>query len=251
MSRLGLAQQIAGAADLQVTHGNPVARPELRGLADGLEPLVGVLAEHAVHRVEQVGVGPSPGPAHPAPDLVQLTEAQPVGPVHHQGVDGGHVDARLDDGRAHQHVVPVVGEVEHDPLERALVHLAVGDRHPGLGDHAAHPRRGMLDVGHPIVDVEDLPLPQQLASDGLGHGPVGMLPDVGEDRLAIGGRGVQQRHVAYAGQAHLQRPRHRRSGEREHVHVGPHRLDGLLVADSESLLLIDDQQPQALEAHIG
>ena len=60
VARLGLAEQVAGAADLEVAHGDPVAGPELGGFADGLEPLVGVLAEHAVGRVEQVGVGPAP-----------------------------------------------------------------------------------------------------------------------------------------------------------------------------------------------
>ncbi len=107
--------------------------PELGVLADRPQPLVGLLGQDLVGREQQIGVGPLAGPAHPAPQLVELAQAEAVGPVDDQGVDGRHVDARLDDRRADQHVVAAFPEVEDDPLERPFVHLAVGDRHPGLG----------------------------------------------------------------------------------------------------------------------
>ena len=59
------------------------------------------------------------------------------------------------------------------------------------------------------------------------------------------GGGVEQRQVADAGEAHLQRAGDGRGREREHVHVGPQRLDGLLVADAEALLLVHHQQAYA------
>ena len=83
---------------------------------------------------------------------------------------------------------------------------------------------------HPVVHEEDLALAQQLAADGLGDGPVVVLADVGEDRLALGRRRVEQREVADAGEAHLERARDRRGREREHVDVGLELLDLLLVA---------------------
>jgi hypothetical protein len=131
------------------------------------KPFIGLLGEHPVDRMEEVGIGPLAGSAHPAPQLVELAQSQPIGAVHHQRVDRGHVDPRLDDGGAHQHVVAPLPEVEHDLLERALVHLAVGHGHPRLGGHGVDALGHRVDVLDPVVHVEDLALPQQLAPDGL------------------------------------------------------------------------------------
>ena len=139
VARLVGAEQVARAADLEVAHGDLESGSELGVLADRPQPLVGLLAEHPVGRMEEVRVGALPAATHPAPDLVQLPEAQQVGPVDDEGVDRRHVDAGLDDGRAHQHVVAALPEVEHHRLEAALVHLPVRDGHPRLGDQAAAP----------------------------------------------------------------------------------------------------------------
>ena len=74
----------------------------------------------------------------------------------------------------------------------ALVHLAVGDGHPGLGHELADLGRHLVDVLHPVVHEEDLALAEQLAADGLGDGPLVVLADVGEDRLAVDRRGVEE-----------------------------------------------------------
>src|SRR5207245_4501726 len=47
-----------------------------------------------------------------------------------------------------------------------------------------------------------------------------------------------------------QRPRDRRRGQRQDVHRLLDRLDRLLVADAEALLLVDDEEPQVAEAHV-
>ena len=60
------AEEVAGAPDLEVTHGDLEAGAEVGELAERLEPFVGLLRQHPVLGVEQVGVGPLPGPAHPA-----------------------------------------------------------------------------------------------------------------------------------------------------------------------------------------
>ena len=120
---------------------------------------------------------------------MELAEAETVGPVDDEGVDRRHVDARLDDRRADQHVVGPCPEVEHDLFEGALVHLAVGDGDPGIGDERAQVAGDVLDVVHPVVDVEDLALAQQLAPDRLGDGALVVLAHVGEDRLALRRRG--------------------------------------------------------------
>ncbi len=97
---------------------------------------------------------------------------------------------------------------------------------------------------------EHLALAEQLAADRLGDGTVVVLADVGEDRLAISGRRVQQRQVADAGEAHLERAWDRRRGERQHVDIGLQLLHRLLVTDAEALLLVDDEQAEPLELHV-
>ena len=160
--------------------------------------------------VEEVGVGALPAAADAPAQLVHLTEPEQVGALDHERVDGRHVDARLDDRRAHEHVVAALPEVDDHLLERAFVHLPVGDRDPCLGHELAQPGGGRIDRPHAVVDPEHLALAQQLAADRLDRDPLVVLADVGEDRLAVGGRGLQQRQVADADQAHLQRARDRR-----------------------------------------
>ena len=215
------AEQVAGAADLEVAHRDPEPGAELGELADRLQPLVGLLGEGLVLRVQQVRVGPLAAATDPAPQLVQLGEPEPVGAVDDQRVHGGDVEAALDDGGADQHVVLAFPEVEHDPLEAGLVHLAVRDPDPGVGDQVAEVLGGELDVLDPVVDEEHLALAEQLAADRLPDRPVVVLADVGEDRLAVLGRGGHHRQVADPGQGQLQGAGDRRRRQGEHVDARP------------------------------
>ena len=97
---------------------------------------------------------------------MQLREAEGVGALDDHRVGVGHVEAGLDDRRADQHVEALLPEVEHDLLERVLAHLAVRRGDPGLGHQLADAGGGLLDRLHPVVDVEDLALAQQLAAYG-------------------------------------------------------------------------------------
>ena len=109
----------------------------------------------------------------------------------------------------------------------------------------------VVDVLHAVVHVEHLPLAQELPTDGLGRRTFVVLAHVREDRLAVLGRGVHQRQVANAGQRHLERPRDRSRGERQHVDVGAQLLDQLLVLHAEALLLVDDEQAEVLELDVS
>ncbi len=94
-------------------------------------------------------------------------------------------------------------------------------------------------------------LTQQLTADRLGDRPFVELADIGEDGLAGSRRSVEQREVSDAGQAHLERARDRRGGQRQHVDLGPELLDRLLVGDAEALLLVDHEQAEVLELDVG
>src|SRR5690606_17863002 len=98
------AQQLAGAADLQVVGGQGEAGAQLVHRGDRLQALPCIGGDRALVRHHQVGVGAVVRPSHAATQLVQLGQAEAVGAVDDDGVGVGDVDARLDDGRAQQHV---------------------------------------------------------------------------------------------------------------------------------------------------
>ena len=148
--------------------------------------------ERRLGRIEEVGVRAHARPADAATELVELPEPEPVGAVDDERVHRRHVDAGLDDRRADEHVVLVLPEVEHHPLERAFVHLSVRDGDTGLRNELADVRGGVLDVVHAVVHEEHLPFAEQLAPDRFADGAVVVLADVREDRLALGRWRVQQ-----------------------------------------------------------
>ncbi len=197
--------------------------------------------------VQQVGVGARGAAADAAAELVELRQAEAVGVVDDDRVDVGDVEAGLDDRRADEDVGAGLGEVEHDVFELVLRHLAVADEDVGLGHDVAQLAGDELDVVHAVVDEEDLAAAVQLAEDGLADEMVVELGDVGLDRQALLGRRLDRRHVADAGERHVQRARDRRGGERQHVDLAAHLLEALLVRDAEALLLVDDDQAEVLE----
>jgi len=186
-----------------------------------------------------------------APDapaqLVQLGQAQLVGAVDDDGIGARHVDAGLDDGRAHQQVEAAVVEVAHDPLQVALAHLAVGDLYAGLGHQGLDLLRRVLDGLDLVVQEVDLSAAVDLALAGLLDQRVAPGRDEGLDRMALHRRGGDDGEIAHAGHRHVQRARDRRGGQRQHVHLGAQILQLLLVTDAEAMLLVDDRKPQVLE----
>src|SRR5439155_20851917 len=86
VTRLALAEEVAGPPDLEVAHGDLEPRTELGGLADRLQPLVGVVGERVVARVEQVRVRAAAGAPDAAAQLGELPEPAAGGEVDPDGV---------------------------------------------------------------------------------------------------------------------------------------------------------------------
>ncbi len=91
---------------------------------------------------------------------------------------------------------------------------------------------------------------RELVSDRAPHDFLVEPDHVGLDRQAILGRRLDDRHVADAGQRHVQRPRNRRRRHRQDVDALLELLDALLVGDAEALLFVHDQQPQVAELDV-
>ena len=247
MAGLRPTQEVAGTSDLEVTLGHGQARAQLGVRGDRLEALVRGLGERLVARVEEVRVGAFAASSDAPAQLMQLRQAEGVGAIDDKGIRVGDIQARLDDSRTHKHVELVVPKVLDDGLELVLVHLSVGRAHARLGHQLRDVGGDGGDRVDAVMHVEDLAVAQELASDRGADLGVRVGADEGQDGLAFLGRGLENRHLADAGDRHLEGTRDRRGGHRQDVHVGAQSLERLLVLDTEALLLVDDDEAELLE----
>ena len=244
-------QQVAGAADLQVLERDLEPHTQVVELLDHPQPLLRLLGQHPPRRHEQVSECPVRGAPHAAAQLIELGQAERVGPVDDQRVHARDVQARLDDHRRHQHVGLLVDEVEHHSLQLVLVHLAVRHRDAHLRHELLHAQRHVVNGLDAVVDEEHLAASVDLAQDGVRHHLLVVLQDLGVHRQPIAGWRLDHRHVAGAGETQVQRARDRCGGQRQHVHRARQLPHALLLRHAEPMFLVDDHQAEILEFHLA
>ena len=108
--------------------------------------------------MKEIGIRPRACSADAAAQLVELAEAEAIGAVDNQRVDRRHIDARLHDGGADEHVGLLLPEVLDDLFELALFHLGVRYYDASLWHEERDLLGHLFNVGHPIVNVKDLAL---------------------------------------------------------------------------------------------
>ena len=101
------------------------------------------------------------------------------------------------------------------------------------------------------MDEEDLTVSDEFAVDCGGYLAVVVRADVGEDRMPLLRRRLNGGHLADTGERHLEGARDGSCGHGEHVDGCAQGLDVLLVLHAETLLLIDNEEAQILEADLG
>ena len=107
-------------------------------------------------------------------------------------------------------------EVHHQPVEFPVRHLPVRHLHAGLRHHLADMLGDVMDGRNAVMQHEDLAVAIQLAQDGLAQHLVVRLQRQRAHRHAALRRGVDERHLAQAGEGHMQRARDGRGGHGEH-----------------------------------
>ncbi|MNU90269.1 hypothetical protein D3C71_801300 [compost metagenome] len=142
-------------------------------------------------------------------------------------------------------------EVQHHPFQLALGHLPVGDADACFGHqfgqltlHAAH-------AFHIVVQEVQLAAARQLTLERLAQLRVVPRRDEGLDRQPVRRRRGDDRQITQPGHRHVERARNGRGGEREQMHVRAHRFQRFLLAHTETLFFIDDDQAQIAELHVG
>ena len=235
------AQQIAGAPDFQIPHGDLEAGAELGEIPDGTQPFFRDFRQIFVRAVGEVGVGVAGGAANPSPQLMKLAQAEPVGVFNNQGVGVGDVQAGLDDGGAHQHLNVPVGHGLHHITQSVLTHLAVGHADTKTWNPPLESTCALVDGLRPVMEVIDLTAPLHLPADGIVNDGVVVLQDEGLHRVPVCGGFLNGGHIPDAGQSHIQGSGNGGSGQGQHVHTLGHFLQTLLVGHAEALLLVNDQ----------
>ena len=136
------------------------------------------------------------------------------------------------------------------PASCIFAHLAVADFDSRLRHQLAQTLPHEVDALDAVVQVENLPAAVQLAQDRRAHDLVLVRGDDRFDGQSLLRRGLDRAHVLRAGQAHVQRARDRRGGQREDVHQFPQMLEMFLVPHAEPLFLVDDHQPEVAELRV-
>ena len=242
------AEDVAGAADLEVAHGDFEAGAEFGVLLDGLDALAGVAGGgHELAREHEVGVGLVVGAADAAAELVEIGEAEAVGAVDDDGVGVGDIEAGFDDGGGDENVDVTGDEGAHDGLEFVLAHLAVADGDGGVGDELFDARGEFVDGADAVVEEVNLAAAFEFADDGVAHGAFVVGADGGLDGLAVGRRGLDEGHVAGSHEREVEGAGDRGGGEGEDVDESEAVLEDFLVLHAEALLLVDDDEAEVFE----
>ena len=167
--------------------------------------------------------------------------------MHDQRIGRRNIQPAFDDGGRDKHVVLPVVEGAHHLLQLGRAHLAVADDELHFGDLFAQELLDVRQVFQARRDIVGLTAAIFLAQQGLAHQHRVPRRHIGPHRQTIDRRRGDDRHFANAGQGHLQGARDRRGGQGQQMHVGPKRLQLLLVLDAEMLLLVHDHQAQVAE----
>jgi len=93
MAGLLRAEEIAGAADFEIAHGDGVAGAESGVFEDGFEAVACGAVKDKIRGNDQIGVGLAGGTADAAAELVEIGETKSVRVVNNNGVDVGQIKA--------------------------------------------------------------------------------------------------------------------------------------------------------------
>ena len=142
-------------------------------------------------------------------------------------------------------------EVEHELLQIAFTHLAVTDSDVCFGHEFADGLSRLFDGLYGVVDEVVLSATPDFPQAGFAHHGFVPLQNEGLHGQTLRGRRRNQGQIAQAAHGHVQGPGNGRRGQCENVDLGAQSLEFFLVADPETMLLVDHHQAQVLEPHFS
>ena len=120
-----------------------------------------------------------------------------------------------------------------------------------FGHETAQPFGRLVDRLDAIVEEEGLPAALVLALQRKADEFLVVLADEGLDRPAALWWGFNHADVAHPCQRHLQGPWDRRRAHRDDIDLQLHLPQKLFLLDAETLLLVDDEQPEVVGPHVA
>src|SRR5947208_1103830 len=127
MAALGGAENAAGPANLEIPHGNAKTGAKRAVLLDRVNPFARGADRHHFARQKQIGVSLVFGATDAAEKLVEIRQAETVGPVDDDRVRVRNIETAFDDGSANEHVDFSRNKTRHHFLERVRMHLPVSN----------------------------------------------------------------------------------------------------------------------------
>ena len=245
------SQQIAGAADFQVAHGNFEARAQFRKVADGLESFGRHFAQDLILFVDKVGIGQARRPTDPSPHLIQLGEAKVFRPLDDNRIGHGHVEAVFDNGRAQENIAAAFVEVHHGIFQGLFAHASVTHADFDTRHKAAQARSNGGQAGNAIVHVIDAAAAAQFPLQGLLDHAVAVFGHIRFHRQAVFRRRFNNAHIPRVDEGHVERPRNRRGGQGQDIDALLPLLDLFLLGHAKALFLVDNEESQVQEDHVS
>src|SRR5213593_1648059 len=244
------AQQVPGAAQLQVQSRDSKTCAQFAEFANGGKPAAGNLGQRFIRRYQEIGVSTTVGPADSAAQLVELREPVAVGAIHDESVGKRNIETIFNNGGRNQNIEFVMHEFCHHLLELFLIHLTVGDANPRLGSQVLHEAGERVNRFDSVVDNVNLATALEFEIDGiLNHNRL-ELDDHGLNRQAVTGRSFNDGHVAQSAERHVQRPRNRCCRHGHDIDLFLDVFQTLFMSDTKPLLLVDDHQSEIVELDV-
>ena len=240
-------QEVAGAADIQVLHGDVEAAAQVAELLDGVQPAAGLVGQGNQRRHDEVAERFLVASSHAAAELMQVTQADILRLVHDDRVGVGDVQAAFDDGRAQQHVVVSPHESQHPVFQLLGFHLAMRHAYFHIRNQ---PVQDFLDGGkflHLVMQEEHLSAAVELVIDDALDLLLVEQDDFRLDRDTVGRRRLDDGQVTRTQQGELQGTGDRGSRQGKRIHGMLDLAELFLRRNAELLLLVDDQEAEVLE----
>ncbi len=139
---------------------------------------------------EQVAVGASVAASHASAHLVELRQAEGIGPVDEDGVGVGDVQAVFHDGGGDEYLEFLIDKGVHHLFQMAVAHLGVSHGEADVGHEFAEFVGDVVYGLDAVVNKEYLAAAVYLSADGvLDHLSIARRDD-GADGEPLFGRGL-------------------------------------------------------------
>ena len=167
--------------------------------------------------------------------------------VDDDGIGVGNIDTRLNDGGGQQNVIGAFDKVEHDFFELLAIHLAVPNSNAHSWTQALDHAGEFFDIRKSVIDKKHLAAAPYLISNGIAYLFFVKRYDIGQYRLAIWRRRINDAEVTGTHQRKLQGARYGRCSKGEGVYGSAECFEFVLDGNAKLLFFVDDHKTEVLE----